>query len=181
MTNGIPEREIKAKTWLLFVYCFNGINPADIASLTWDRVKETYFWFIREKTKRTTKKKPIQIKPQFTPTNKPYFTKYARKKEDNNYMFPILEKGMSTEAIKKAVHAFDSQICRVGARIAKELGFTKKLTPYVMRHTFATVSNKKGVNQLTTSRNLGHQDFKATQIYMGLADDIELQEAAALL
>ncbi|MDL2280036.1 tyrosine-type recombinase/integrase [Desulfovibrio sp. OttesenSCG-928-G11] len=43
-----------------------------------------------------------------------------------------------------------------------------KLTPHMLRHTFATELVRKDINLFKISRILGHSNTKTTQIYLGL-------------
>jgi integrase/recombinase XerD len=88
---------------------------------------------------------------------------------------------MSAEQIRNTVQDFTKRTNRGAKVIAKVLGFIKKMTSYVMRHTYATRSIKKEVNPMLVSKNLAHQDFQTTQIYIGGFNDEELNQAASVL
>lgn len=46
-----------------------------------------------------------------------------------------------------------------------------RVTPHILRHTFASYLAMSGVDQLTIQKLLGHSDPRTTQIYMHLAED----------
>ncbi|MEM3353116.1 MAG: tyrosine-type recombinase/integrase, partial [Saccharolobus sp.] len=51
-------------------------------------------------------------------------------------------------------------------RLGEKVGID--LRPHVLRHTFATLSLKRGMNLITLQKLLGHKDLKTTQIYTHL-------------
>lgn len=53
-------------------------------------------------------------------------------------------------------------------RYKKEAGITKKCTPYVLRHTFATQMVKRGVDIFTLQRLMGHNNITTTRQYVFL-------------
>jgi integrase/recombinase XerD len=117
----------------------------------------------------------------FTAQLREIFNKYCTKRDGDNFVFPFFQEGMSAEKTHTVVQDFIKRINRGAKQIGKDLELVKKITPYVMRHTYATRSIKKGVNPMLVSKNLAHQDFKTTQNYIGGFNDQELQEAPSVL
>jgi len=56
-------------------------------------------------------------------------------------------------------------------RYKAEAGITKKCTPYVLRHTFATEMVKKGVDIFTLQRMMGHKNITTTRQYIYLDNE----------
>ncbi|HHW55138.1 MAG TPA: tyrosine-type recombinase/integrase, partial [Firmicutes bacterium] len=57
-------------------------------------------------------------------------------------------------------------------RYAREAGIKKKVTPHVLRHTYATLLYRSGVvDIMTLSRLLGHSGLRNTTVY--IHSDIE--------
>lgn len=52
----------------------------------------------------------------------------------------------------------------------RDAGLTKRITPHVARHTFATLSLSRGGDLLAVSRYLGHSSIAVTQTYLHLLD-----------
>ena len=63
---------------------------------------------------------------------------------------------------------------------ASKAGIAKKVTPHVLRHTFATNLYAKTKNLLAVQKALGHQYITTTQIYTHIQDE-ELQDALETL
>lgn len=86
----------------------------------------------------------------FTNETKHLLKKYIRNKNPDDKLF-----NMSYDALYRKIK-----------RIGKKVGID--LRPHILRHTFATISLKKGMNLITLQKLLGHKDIKTTQIYTHL-------------
>jgi site-specific recombinase XerD len=53
----------------------------------------------------------------------------------------------------------------------RQAGITKKTSPHVLRHTFATHKAKNGVNAFKLKDWLGHTNLNTTQIYVHMAEE----------
>lgn len=57
-------------------------------------------------------------------------------------------------------------------RLARRAGISpSRVRPHVLRHTFATVALRRGMNVMALQRILGHSDVKVTQVYTHLQRD----------
>ncbi len=61
-----------------------------------------------------------------------------------------------------------STIQRIVRKLADRAGIKKRVTPHVLRHTFATSAFKRGANLRFLQEMLGHTSLSTTQIYMHL-------------
>lgn len=56
------------------------------------------------------------------------------------------------------------------ARLARQAGIVKHISPHTLRHTFATDLLRATKNIFLVSKALGHSDLSTTQIYLHLVD-----------
>lgn len=68
-----------------------------------------------------------------------------------------------------------STVQRIVRKVAEEAGITKKVTPHVLRHTFATAILRNGGDIRFIQQLLGHSSVATTQIYTHV-DDSTLKE-----
>ena len=81
---------------------------------------------------------------------------------DSPWLFPGLDpvKPLCRETIQKIV-----------AQAARAAGLSKRVSPHVLRHTFATHLLESGVDLLRIQRVLGHASLQSTTVYLHLATD----------
>ena len=60
--------------------------------------------------------------------------------------------------------------------IANRAKLTQKVTPHVLRHTFATLALQKGLSLAAVKKILGHDRLSTTEIYLNLTDGHVLEE-----
>lgn len=76
---------------------------------------------------------------------------------------------------RKGTRFDSSTIQRMVRELAREAGITKKVTPHVLRHTFATAILRNGGDIRFIQQLLGHSSVATTQIYTHV-DDSALRE-----
>jgi len=162
------ENEKRARDFWLFSYFANGMNVKDIVLLKNKNIQGEYIVFERAKTERTlrTDKKPITV--YITEDMKAIIDRWASKdKSPNNYLFPILELGISPLEQFETTLLFISIINSWMKKIMESLGIEKKATTYVARHTFSIVMKRSGASTEYIQEALGHTDIKTTENYLG--------------
>lgn len=65
---------------------------------------------------------------------------------------------------------------RVVKRVANRAGLTKKISPHVLRHTFACHALQDGVSVVTLMKLLGHASLQTTMIYLNLSGEEAVRE-----
>ncbi len=161
------EGEQKAKAFWLFSYFANGMNPKDIACLQWKNIEDEYLVFERAKTERSMRSDPKLITVFINEDMWAIINRWGNTdKSPNNYIFPILEHGMTPLRQYDVVQLFHGLIREWMQRIGKDIGIEKNITTYVARHTFSTVLKRSGASTEYIQEALGHCDMKTTQNYL---------------
>jgi integrase len=155
----------------MFSFYARGINFVDMAFLKWSDFKEDRLTYKRRKTHELQNMK-------LHPFLKSLLLKYEQvKASENDYVFPILNENHKTPIqmdgrIDKVLKRVNSELKKIGL----ELGFKEPLTTYVARHSFATLSAKRGISIADISKAMGHQSSKITQVYLDSFEDKRLDE-----
>ena len=80
---------------------------------------------------------------------------------DSNYLI-INEKGnkITTRGVEKLID-----------NIVKKTDIKKKITPHMLRHSFATHLLNEGCDILTVKELLGHESLESTQVYTHVSNE----------
>jgi len=94
----------------------------------------------------------------------------------NNWLEPFLKAQPDGKLFNMTYQTLGSKF----KKIKKELYYTYKVTPYIMRKSFAKYMLSKGLDITYIQRLLGHEDIKTTMIYVQ-PDDEMMKEACKKL
>lgn len=159
--------EKKAKDFWIFFYLANGINPKDVACLRVKNIQDDYLIFIRSKTERTSRHEPKPITVFITEDMWAIIKLWGKiDAKPNDYLFPILEPGLNAMDEFLTVKAFTKFVNDNMVKVCKRLGFDKKVTTIVSRHSFSTQLKRAGASTEFIQEALGHTDKKTTENYL---------------
>jgi integrase/recombinase XerD len=155
----------------LFTYLGNGLNLKDIANLRFKNILGETIVFNRAKTANTKKDKQVQIKIDYDDELKKIIFRWGNKEQTpDNYIFPILKKGMDAKkqhsTIKQTIKTVNKYIKRIGLEVGIELS----LTTYVARHSFATILRDAGATPAMLSEQMGNSEHTVKNYLGDFAD-----------
>lgn len=179
-TEDVNER--RAIDYWFFCYFGNGMNPKDAAHLKFRNIDGDYIRFIRSKTAKSTRDDPRTISVFICPEIKDIMERRANKDSDpDNYIFPILEKGMTTLEQHYMIRSFIRFINDRMKRIGAHYEISTPITTIVSRHSFSTQLKRSGASTEFIQESLGHTDKSTTENYLDSFDnDVKKQYASAL-
>jgi integrase/recombinase XerD len=73
--------------------------------------------------------------------------------------------GMTTRTIQRLI-----------TKVANRAEIRRKVTPHVLRHTFAVTAIQKGISLPSLQRLMGHDRLTTTEIYLNLSPEEILRE-----
>ncbi|MHA7056810.1 tyrosine-type recombinase/integrase [Aquimarina sp. M1] len=181
----VPENkeQEKAKDFWFFSYNCNGMNIKDICQLQYQDVTDNKIIFYRAKTLFTSK---TDLKPITVYINN--YVKYIIEKYGNskgpkeNYVFPILNPDFTIQQKQRAIKNFTKFINQHLKKLCKANELPEEISTYWARHSFATLSVRKGASMEFIQESLGHKDMATTQAYFaGFDDDTKKEFSEGLM
>lgn len=155
----------------IFIYLCNGINVSDLVNLKFENIIDDEICFIRQKTKRTSRK--IQeIRAILTPEMKQIIQRWGNEPKPENPIFPLIRHYDDPVIHHREVGYFLRSFNRKLKEIGQALGIDN-LTTYTARHCYATTLKRNGVNIAFISEQLGHTSITTTKAYL---DSFEKEE-----
>ena len=150
-----PCKNTSVKEAFLFA-CFCGLRISDIKTLKWSDVKQETDGICI--CKKMIKTKQIVMVPLSENALVWMPNKGIAKMEDFVFCLP-------------SYFTINSQV----KQWAKSAGLEKKITFHTSRHTFATTLLTMGADLYTTSKLLGHQNIKTTQVYAEIVNKKKIE------
>ena len=83
------------------------------------------------------------------------------------YVFPVAKLSVDPRtAVVRRHHVLDKTVQKAFSKAAKTAGIPKRVTPHVLRHSFATHLLQRGKSIREVQELLGHADVSTTMIYL---------------
>lgn len=140
----------------------------DIAEMKFEtNLQTTQIVFFREKTKRTNKTNLKTIVIQLVGLSRSIIEKYRNTDtKKGNYVFPILQPGMTATEKKRAIQNFTRFVNQHIKRLAAKAGLGKAISTHWARHSFANTMLNNGASIEMISESVGHSSNKTTANYL---------------
>jgi integrase len=171
------QEEFFRDIWF-FSYLCNGINMKDICMLRHKDIQGSHIYFIREKTKNSSRNsKPIDV--IIVDETRKIIDRWAtRMRKPEDYVFPFLKDNLTPLQLIGRVKQATKMTNKYIKRVAKEVGIEKNITTYWARHSYATVLTKSNVGISFIKEALGHKTVQTTENYLGSFEDDAKNEVA---
>lgn len=153
--SGSKERELRNRTMIELLYA-SGLRVSELVGLNVDQI-DTSVGFLRVIGKGN--------KERLVPIGKTalhYVKRYLEVREHNKFKNPG-EKGLFLSKLGRKISRIE--FWRQLKNYAKKAGITKKMTPHVLRHSFASHLLAGGADLRFVQEMLGHSSITTTQIY----------------
>ena len=152
------ECDIKNLKYFYLLSCFTGLRHSDIKNLTWkDYIIEGDKHFFKIYIQKTGKDLVIPVNHNA----RQILEQIGRKSDDDKIVVGLKYGSWSNLKLKQW-----------GMRA----GINKDITPHTARHTFATNFAMEGGNPMVLQELLGHSEFKATKVYVQIAESKKFTE-----
>ena len=170
------------RNFMLFSFNMRGMNFIDMAFLTKDKLVDGRLIYKRRKTSGYDGVKEFNF--AIPAEAQAILDYYTRSNRPGNLVFPILEDVIKKEDMKSIYKTYDGRLKLHNDylnRIGEDAGVPKKLTSYVVRHTFATAGLFRGISKAVIGEMLGHTNYYTTEAYFDDFEQKVLDEAATAI
>ena len=146
---------------MFYLALMTGLRPGELCALEWNCVFQDRIYV---KQTVTHDENRLEIGPPKTRAGKRYVPLPKDVREVLDQYAPVVRTGYVFPTERGTVLNFSNVRSRWFLPILEEAGL-KKIKPYVMRHTFASMQIKKGVDAPTLAKWMGHTDSGFTLKY----------------
>lgn len=163
MTVSLNPGNILYTVLLLFLFCFsaNGMPFIDLAFLRWDAIRNDTITYYRHKTK-------VRVEVPINDFMRSIMDKISQR--DSVFVFGLLH-SQDPELALSEYHNLLGRFNRALNLVGEKAGLSVKLTSYVARHSWATISYLHNYPIAFISKALGHTSILTTERYIkGISD-----------
>ncbi len=161
--------EAVARDMFLFSYYTQGMRFQSVALFKRDYIKEHYIIYQMNKGKKF---REVVIHDKL----RAIIDRYKGGKAP--FLFPVMKEEITDVwKLDKAIDVASTTIRTRLSRAAIICGIDKHITMHIAKHTFASLSLKRGVSYEVLKDALGHSDFKTTQMYLDSLSDDQVNDA----
>jgi integrase/recombinase XerD len=173
-----------ARDFWIFSYLGNGMNPKDIAMLTYGMIDGDFLRFYRAKTILTTRANPQQISVFLSEEVKAIIERQGNKdRSPANYIFPVVTPEMDAYEQDRQIEQFRHLVNgRLELICKKDLNLENVVKFEDARHSAATQLKRSKTDLEFIREFMGHKDIKTTMNYLdSFVDETKAEEAKKLL
>ncbi|MDH6316389.1 site-specific recombinase XerD [Parabacteroides sp. PF5-5] len=154
----------------IFLFCFHarGMSFVDVAYLKKTDVRDGVISYLRRKTGQL-------LELRITPAMQSIIEHYEEATKDIPFLFPLIREPDKPHR-PQYLAALKVQNNRLH-RIERRLGWKKKLTTHVTRHSWATIAKGEHLPLWVISEGLGHANEKVTYTYLASFDRSVMDKA----
>jgi site-specific recombinase XerD len=161
-----PE-QARAKDFWFFSYFTFGMNTRDVCELKHNSIDSDSIQYIRAKTKNTKKERTIKQVPL---TNSLRQIIERRRNPESAFLYGIIDEKDTPAQRHEKIRNFNKVVNHHFRAFAKAAGidpnFAEQIGTYHARHSFATVSIRKGKSIALVSEILHDGNLKVTENYI---------------
>lgn len=161
-----PE-QARAKDFWFFSYFTFGMNTRDVCELKQSSLDSDSIQYVRAKTKNTKKERTVKQVPL---TNSIRQIIERRRNSESVFLFGIIDEKDSPTQKHEKIRNFNKVVNQHFRTFAKAAGidpsFAEQIGTYHARHSFATVSIRKGKSIALVSEILHDGNLKVTENYI---------------
>lgn len=158
-----------ARDMLMFSFYTRGMSFVDMAYLCKKDVANGYITYRRKKTGQ-------RLSIGLVPEMQSIINKYQN---STQYILPIIRSEDGTER-----QQYRNQLIRINRHLKKigmMVGISIPLSTYVMRHSWATIAQDKGISLSVISEGLGHDSEMTTRVYLDSIQKSKVDKANRLI